>query len=234
MSGALTALGGLLVSAGAGPITPPDIPGLVLWLKAQGQSYTDGNSVTTWTDSSGVGNNVASAGLNAPIFKTGIVGGRAVMRLSGADARFMSSGSLALSQPDTIFIVANKNSGTSASGRLLDSTARQLVETTSSEFVQLYSGGATNITGTIPIAGAFHVISCVFNGAASANWVDKVADGSGTLGTAGIATLYLGSDNTGGVDFPGDIAEVIIYNSALSTGDRQGIENYLGQYYGLF
>lgn len=233
MSGLFTGLSGVLASAGAAPIVPTDVAGLKVWLKAQGQSYSDGDSVTTWTDGSGLSNNVASSGLNSPIFKTSIIGGRAVMRLSGTDARFTSSGSLGLSQPDTVFCVINHTAANF--GRVLDSTSRQLIDVdVTTGFGVMYAAGATNITGATNINGAFHVLSCVFNGASSGLWVDKVSDAHGTLDTAGLATFYVGSDNTGASTFAGDIAELIIYDSALSTGNRQGIENYLGTYYGLF
>jgi hypothetical protein len=45
--------------------------------------------------------------------------------------------------------------------------------------------------------------------------------------TAGRTNSYLGQASGGGNYFNGEISEVIIYQTALSTAQRQSVENYL-------
>jgi hypothetical protein len=45
--------------------------------------------------------------------------------------------------------------------------------------------------------------------------------------TTGRTNSYLGQASGGGNFFNGEIAEVIIFNTALTTAQRQSIENYL-------
>lgn len=78
-----------LMMKGLGPtgassgFDPNSISGLKLWLKADsgpvkngGGSPSDGDSVTTWTDKSAIGNSVSQGTVaNMPLYKTGIQNG---------------------------------------------------------------------------------------------------------------------------------------------------------------
>ena len=59
----------------------------ILWLKADAiQGLADNDPVVTWTDSSGNGNSPTTT-LGAPIYKTGIAGGKPVVRFAGGGHR---------------------------------------------------------------------------------------------------------------------------------------------------
>jgi hypothetical protein len=50
---------------------------------------------------------------------------------------------------------------------------------------------------------------------------------------SGIGILRYIGQNWNGTKFAGDVAEVLIYDSALSTANRQAVETYLKNKYGL-
>ncbi len=233
MSGLLTGLGSLLTGSAA-PFSPTDIAGLKVWLKADALVLSDGDQITSWTDSSGNGNTCSNSAFGGvcPIYKTNIINSLPVARFNGSSQFLTGDTNIGVSQPDTLFFVAKKSNN--AQGRLFDSTDRQLIDSVAStDLIHMYAGGATDNAGSHAFAsGTFHVLSYIFDGASSLGWFDKAADITGLLvGTAGLNQYKLSDPAT---PLAGDIAEVLIYNSSLSTGNRTSVENWLGAKYGLF
>src|SRR3990167_3932393 len=68
-------------------VQPDSISGLQLWLKADAiTGLNDGDSVTTWTDSSGNSNDATqSTAANKPIYKTSIINSKPVLRFDGSN-----------------------------------------------------------------------------------------------------------------------------------------------------
>ena len=87
--------------------------------------------------------------------------------------------------------------------------------------------------GTVQTYGstdtAKHIRACIFNGASSGEWLDGTSIFSSNVNTGTIDTggILVGSGQGGTTIFKGAIAEIIIYNSALNTTDRQSTESYL-------
>jgi hypothetical protein len=239
-------LGGTLNFSGAGPNQTPDqIAGLKLWLKADSLALSDGDPVGTWTDSSGTSNDAtqATAGFK-PLYKTGIINGKPVVRFDGVDDYLAFP--VGPTTSSTAFVVAKLNAapgsqpqyapfiifgdstggvsgsricarlaGTNwgsfafssevSSGEDLTNNVPALLEiTTTSGSTILYRQGTQKATATDHAAGP---------GTSQLNWI------CGEIG----ATRWLSAD----------IAEIIIYDSVLSTSDRQSIENYLLVKYGF-
>lgn len=232
--------GGLLLgvdAAAAGGGGPP-LTGLVLWLKADAESYSDGASVPTWHDQSGNGNDAAAVGTPQAIFKAGIINGLPIVRFARNDgSRFLSP--LANTQPYTVFVVANEtanaqnqylvdgaaeNSGAVA---FLGSTAGFPNETS------IYCGGS--VVSATTTTTSFNVISAIFNTSSSAVYINGTLGGSGNPGSSNTTGTTVGDCGGGGasVALMGDIAEVLIYNSALSSTVRSNVENYLLTKYAL-
>ncbi len=64
---------------------PAGVTGAVLWLDAsQLTGLTDGQTVSTWTDMSGNGNN-ATLSKGAPKYRTNVLNGQPIMRFTTAD-----------------------------------------------------------------------------------------------------------------------------------------------------
>ena len=66
--------------------SPISTVGLNLWLKADSLTLSDSDAVTTWTDSSGQGNNVSQSNATyRPLYKTNIFNGKPALLFDGTD-----------------------------------------------------------------------------------------------------------------------------------------------------
>jgi Tfp pilus assembly protein PilV len=199
---------------------------LVSWYDANQETYADAASVTNWHDKSGNSRDLLTG--VAPTFKTNILNGHPVVRFSGTNYLFNTT--TPLSQPFTAFVVAKETGG---------ATGKMVIDGNSSNFVQLFAYSSTlwqfepgSIKTPAGSTGNFTVLSFVANGASSivsANGQTATGN-SGAIGSTG---LRIGVNNAPAGFFTGDVAEVIIYNSAFSDADRRSVENYLKQKYGL-
>lgn len=210
--------------------SPSDIAGLKQWFKADSIAQTDGTAVSAWTDLSSNSNLAQATGIKQPLYKTNIVNGLAVVRFDGSNDVLVGASDLNLAQPYTIFSVTQQASG---GGRIFDNISgaqgRSTYEYSAGGgavelFAGSFLGGATNKTG------AFHVFTAIGNSTSSSVYYDGVQDATGNAGSSGIGTLLVGGDD-GGSPMNGDIASLLIYNSALGTIDRQSVEAYLKSLY---
>jgi hypothetical protein len=70
--------------------TPQDVPGLVLWLDAGAETFSNGDRVWTWTDRSGHGNHALAPSFGArPTFIANAVNGRPVLRFTSASGHHL-------------------------------------------------------------------------------------------------------------------------------------------------
>jgi len=106
-----------------GRFDPRKLPGLQLWLRADAVVYQDaarttratldGDPVGGWADQSGSSNHVSQATAGKrPTLKFAIQNGRAVVRNDGVDDLLV--GTLALTQPLTVFLAGSKPSSKEA------------------------------------------------------------------------------------------------------------------------
>lgn len=223
----------LAIGIGAGGIrafSPEQISGLTLWLKADAiTGLADGAALTTWEDSSGEDNDAAQATAdNKPTYKTNILNGLPVVRFDGT-ADFLQTPDLGLSQPGTVLIVASRTAA--AERHMLDGTStRWLMGGTATNWI-MFAGSVLD-TGDAQDTDA-HVHTCIFNGASSKYRLDGTEIGSGDAGAQGLAMTLIGCGNSQTAFHPGDIAEVLIYDSALSAGNLALVEAYLSAKYAL-
>lgn len=83
-------------------------------------------------------------------------------------------------------------------------------------------------------AGNVQVLSVVKNGATDTSYLDGVAQGSATVPSALkqlVVPLMLGARAGTGSSFDGQIAEVLVYNRALTATERQSVEAALASRY---
>jgi hypothetical protein len=204
---------------GGGGSEPDDISGLVMWLKADSIALTDGASLSglTWQDSSSANNDAPFSA--APTYETNELNGLPAVRMAPGTG---ATSSLVLNAPYTIFIVekANSNSG----NRTLSSAENNRLMNAGRDTIQAFVGGivasgsqntaACYATLTVPASG-----DCTYR----QNGVDTT---TGSIGFADWGTVLFGGGFTGeGPD--GDVFEVIIYNTALNSTDRDTVEAYL-------
>lgn len=234
---------------------PSDVSGLALWLKADTLVLADGAAVSSWADQSGNGRNAAQAtGTKQPLYKVNIINGKPVLRFDSTDdcltipaVDFSSTAGLSLfvvtatipSATDRIIFETSANSSTSDGAILLYRQTDNKVQ------ANLHGSGVNNNTfiTTATITSAATVISAVYDRALSTNettaWLNGATAGTrpnnaDTTGNHGNFAINIGARNNGAsVPFGGDIAEIILYNSALSAVNRLFVERYLGAKYGI-
>jgi len=217
--------------------TPLSIPGCTIWLDGEDPAGTgiqpaNGASISTWVDKSGNSRNM-TVYAGTPVFNT-------------SPSRITFNGSTSLinssftSQIFTLFIV------------YLQTTAAGPVYTTST--TQEYSGfwpneGGTTFftrvdnnswytqTSTLPINTRRILVIQYTAAGAGANmyvWSDGTLNISTTsLGARTITSLLLGHRPTGNNFLTGNYNEVIQYNSVLTDSQRQQVEAYLANKWGL-
>lgn len=208
------------------PFSPEDISGLKVWLKIDSLSaLNDGDPVSTWTDSSGNGNDFTyNAGIpsSRPLYReTGGPNSHPAAEFDGTNDVLKKLAFPVISQPDTIIIVFDV-------GRPLDaeSANRQLVAG------GLIYAGAVLDSGNGGAVDTFIVQSAIFNGVSSKIYRDGVETASGNAGTLSLSdTVELGSDGTS--YNAGKLCELLIYDSGLSANDRGNVEAYLVSKYGI-
>jgi lysophospholipase L1-like esterase len=225
--------------------TPDQISGLKLWLDASSgvtkdgsTPAIDGDTVQQWNDLSVGGFNAtqATAG-NRPTYKTNIINGNPVLRFNGAhnmttasflDSSFNTSFTffIVTSKTDTTLKVSTSNSGISwYSGGTSNSIVANYLHL-GGQIVQAAIG--TKLT-TNPTIQAFR-----YNGSQSTIWFDGVSKSESRTGTLQLSgALTVGSLSSNSFYYNGDIAEIIIYNSALDDTQVGQIESYLEVKYGI-
>lgn len=67
------------------PIQPNAVTGLVAWYKADALAISNGNPVSSWTDSSGLGNHATQNGSSRPTFITNAINSLPVVRFDGSN-----------------------------------------------------------------------------------------------------------------------------------------------------
>jgi len=225
---------------------PTAISGLKLWLRADVLALADGTAVSSWTDSSGLGNHATQeTGANQPLFKTAILNGKPVIRFDGTNDRLDTSGSASLNFTEaTIFVVRNNQANPCA---LL---IAQSGGTVNNAFImydkRIYHHSAPGVNKNLSHQNSpagFFVQSGRF-GVAPAElelWLDGVGStqSNGTSGTPSDYTVINRAATVGSMNPPGpeklngDIAEIIVYDSALSEWNRKAVEQWLGQKYAI-
>jgi hypothetical protein len=241
--------------------SPSNIAGLSLWLDATTGLFdatsggnpvtTDASSVARWEDQSGNSRHITQAtSASQPILKTAIQNGKNIIRFDGTNDILRRSGAFVHAQgAATIFVVVSANSG--ASDRLI---VEGRTTNTNPLYMPIISANATLFqvlyridSGTIPLNNVsfgtafngtgFKLVCALDSGTNFAGFINKVTTNNQnyTRGTVTLDTFSVGgwATTTERDFFPGDVAEVIIYNTALGTTDRQSVENYLYAKWGI-
>ncbi len=227
----------------------------VLWLDAsQIAGLSDGGAITTWTDASGNGRNATQAGTATlkPTYKTAILNGKPVVRFDGGDwldvATVTTLGIAALTTGHTIFVayktVASSGNPFIGSNYFTPSNGINVVGFAATQITNLRGGSQSTHVATATQDTNWHIGTHWYSGGAVKTF-GGWRDGAGlTLnpsnGAFGDTSTFestqvwrLGRWGDLGIYFGGDIAEVIMYASALSTANRQAVEQYLSAKYGI-
>ncbi len=217
---------------GGAAFTPSSLSGLVLWTAARLLPVVaDGTTIPALTDFSGTNNQTTNADpAQRAKYYAGVLNGQPVARFTTTDlSRYAFPNAVA--GPMTVFIVAKQ---TAAASKYLLTTGANGVG------IRILSTGTwvllTNaaINSSYKINTAFRIFGTV---ARAVNDIDLITDGiveNKTTG-AGWASVAasIGSYGNSADYFDGDLAELIIYNKALSVSEYAKVGAYLNTIYGL-
>lgn len=224
---------------------PTDIDGCRFWIDAADYSTLtlSTNTVTGVKDKSGYGSNLTSGTgftWNVTKFNTSYP---SFYNASTTGAVVGVNSSFSLAQPMTIFF-AGATGALTGFHDLCDSTTSGNRVTiyywnAAPLVLRLYSGNAaTPLSGTSTVGtNSTFVNSIIVNGTSSILYENgAVTAQSGNPGSQGFTGLTIGNryNYTGSPEgFFGHICEVIIFNSSLSTAQRQQVEGYLAWKWGI-
>lgn len=216
--------------AGGGAFDPLSLSP-ALWLDATdvvaGAEPADGAGVPSWQDKSGNGRTATSSGGNPAVYKTNILNGLPVVRFVTLTNLTSTAAWTALTQPNTIFLVASMSA---ASNYYFDGVAsgnRHAFFDNGSNLHDQYAGSEITAAQSLPTSA--NCWTLVYNGASSSVRKNAAAFSSGNAGANTLTGLTIGNRFAGAAGTPlnGDIAEVLLYNAALSSTDRDKVEAYL-------
>ena len=232
---------------GGASFSPANISGLSLWLKADAGVTTSGSNVTAWADQSGNGQNATAAGSYRPTFVS-------------TDAQFNNKPSILFDGVGNSFVIPSINFNINTNNSIF--VAFRVSDGETGTF--LTQGGAGNyfigITDNALNISNSNTAGIIAAGLASDNTKNIVSatnnNYSFTLyqngSQVGDTTVYnefindgtemlIGGDtstvNSGQADsywLNGKIAEIIVYNRAVTTPERQQVEAYLNTKYAIY
>ena len=220
------------IAPSLGTFTPLSISGCQLWLDAADSSTLtlSGSNVTTWADKSGNGRNTSTL-FRAPTFSNGAV-------------RFNNQGlSVNLSASTNVesgFFVAgftNYGQGNTLIGAATGSGGRQFRVGTSAIIQTLRQDVAGVLsTGAAVPAATTVLVEYVNNGSLLTHYLNGGTYASGTAAayTAGLtSTIGQRFGDFASEALVGYINEIIVFNVALTTIQRQQVEGYLANKWGV-
>lgn len=221
---------------------------------------TDGSAISRWEDQSGNGLHLTSISTARPILKTAIQNNKNVIRFDGINDLLSRSSSaqtfLSNKTGASVFVVrkfaispVNPVGFFGYRGTISGSGANMiLIEGGRTANKPSIGGRRLPTDGFVYIASGTNVSTTAFElqcGIIDYQntdiylYINKVKEAqnlnfqsSGNIGTPTDIVLNAGQP-TGSGPFNGDIAEIIVYDSALLDSNRQSVENYLYNKWGL-
>ena len=219
---------------------PSSITGMRLWLDSSDNTtlILSGSNVTQWNDKSGVGNNISQANAGSQPTTGTYYNNRLLLNFTSN--KFMTNTTMIFPEPPyTIFAVGYTS--TNGYGRLLAGYPDGYLFLGSgsgvTQFAPFTGNGSWTDTNTASPATSITSMSimCMTNTGTTTGLIPYVNGTALTTknGTAsGFTGIYVGA-YAGGQYWNGYIGEILVYNSILSTTDRQKMEGYLAWKWGV-
>ena len=214
---------------------------LKLWLRSDLAVTSASSAVSTWGDVSGLGNDATqSTSANQPTLVSNSMNGNPVIRFNGTNSKLTLPTSATLGiqgNPYEMFVVA-KSSSSNVQFLIAGGANEQFeyhLNGVGARFIPITSSYIDEGTATAYTDGNAHIFSARASSSGGAVRVDGIDGGtsSANILSSNSGALQLGVRSDGTYYFNGDIAEVILYNTNLSTSDRSTVEHYLANRYGI-
>jgi hypothetical protein len=235
--------------------SPDSQQDLYFWYAPESGVTVSGARVEQWNDKSGRGNHMTQAVSAAmPVRTSAVVNNHNVLRFNGLTAYLANYGADVatlhlLDHPFAIAVVAARTSAPIASSNVLvgigttaSTTEFSLIEIQSRQWRLRRNDGAAQTDDLVSANGGFHVHLLNVLGTAYQYFQDGVAVcAAGTMDMADFVSanvLSLGalvrSTNETGVAFlDGDVAELLVYATAMTSSHGRELNKLLGAKYGI-
>jgi autotransporter-associated beta strand protein len=242
-------------SAALAADSPDDIPGLVLWLKAEGQNYSDGQTAATWTDLSGRGNHgTAPSSTARPTFETNRINGKPAFQFARSSAQEFrlpvgsSFKGLTNLANHSLFAVAKWSGSGTPSGifgawHTGNAGTDCYLEVGSAGDVSFRTAAMDRIDAEAASPNdEWSVLSATVAGSQDSplarlykngQMIGSRAQAPGPVPLSGIERMAIGASHATDHHFSGDIAEVLLYDRPLAAMELAVLDVYLGSRYGL-
>jgi hypothetical protein len=213
--------------------TPADIT-TALWLDAADASTITevGGLVSQWDDKSGNGYDVTQVtGSKQPVTGATTIGGLNVIKADGVDDFMANILYPNQSQPFIRLFVFKSDTGSGGQHIISSTSSSQKISFIqgSTNFIGMF--GTSSVISSVTVTTDTTIISNAFNGTSSILRVNGGSDVSGNTGVVTATGITIGASNTGGLNFGGDIGEVI--EAPYTFDNMQKLEGYLAHKWGL-
>lgn len=204
--------------------------GIHLWLRSDAGTPTSG-PVSLWPDQSGYGRHARmDTASRQPSIATGTLKGRRLIQFGGSQSMYLD----APAQPTafTVFVVGKNSKTTESFSMILGPGGNwpnnQLRWENGSQ--ALFVGTGNNfpiVTSTVGNTRVYHALSATYNGSSMSVYRDGNFVSSHGFTTSGPWTLASVGSWYSTYFMVGDLAEVLVYDRALSEGERASVNAYL-------
>ena len=233
-------------------LSPTSITGCTLWLDAADSStlVLSGSNVTQWNDKSNGGHNFTSSSGHYPVYSTNSISITGPAVANSANYQYLINTTIPFTTNYSIFCIGNQNvshptlynfnvlikAATTTNGQLLIGTDA------AGNYASIVGPGSTVNAGSNNNTPLISVLSRslmeVTNDGTSTGLLPYIngtvmdARNGTTTSFTGLTigdTFWAGGSN----NWNGNVNEILIYNSVLSTADRQKVEGYLAWKWGI-
>jgi len=242
---------------GGAAFSPANISGLQLWLDATVGLYdattggsevtTDGSAVARWEDQSGNGYDVTQGtAASQPVLKTSQQNGLNVIRFDGTSDHLFGATNFTItgSSNRSVFAVTKRTDnvtryivswGINSTGRFSGFTTEYYLrfQGTTKGYTNQGSDGSWTVWSVIGGGSTLNDYDAYFDGGTVAA-PNAENNTSASLDT-GASAIYVGKPSFLNLNYlSSDLAEILIYDSALSTSDREAVRDYLNAKWAVY
>jgi hypothetical protein len=184
-----------------------------------------------------------AGGTERPLFRTNSINGKPVVRFDGVANKLINMANIGIPQPFTIFAVGKKTGTSGEDCRFFNGNAPDavgangtMVSCGGGGHFYIYAGGTPPEDPSADLTSVFHIFTGVIAGGNANGYIDgilklnAVAVGSNPVG----GNCSVMSEIVSGTCYKGDVAEILVYNSALSNANRMAVEGYLMNKYAAY